>query len=796
MDWKTLYDAETLAARAGTLFTAERARKRLTGWFRAQELRLERAARYAHEPPALAAARTLAHVVEELPLSLEPGAVFAGTQRDAFAPTYALINPTFTVESFTGYCDPLAVYDSVAPDAELSAARVAAVKEQLAATPFVSELSAVYRGVADETSEVTFFVEQVTGHTVADFRPLLAAGVEGACRAIDDIQARETDPEARQTRLAMKVALQSAVRLAARYAALARAAAAGADPARAGELQHLAATLDRVPREGARDLFEALQSFMILWQVMCLEQAPNPYAFSAGNVDRIFEPYRAREGADRARAAALFRHLLVFFNVGERSWAISQNFMVGGRDAEGRDLTSAMSYAVLDAFRASNYPQPILSVKLHAGTPPALHDALGAFWFAPGGVTPSLFNDDAVFEALSRAGVAREDLPDYAIAGCQEPLVSGKDSGNTTNSWLNLAKVLELTLHDGVSALSGKRLGPTNAELSTPCADAEELLRHLRPAFHRQLQHYVSRMRIAADGCSRALAHLPVPFLSASMGGIQSGVDLRDARRQGTRYHGSGCLIHGLSVVSDAFVAVDALLAERPKDAARLLEALRHDFAGAEDLRQFLVTAPKYGNDLPEPDAEAAALAGRVADLVAAQRNYLGRPFRPDFSTPSTHLLYGHWVGATPDGRRAREMLGYGLDPLHGETTGGLGARTLSMRKLPFEKMSGGYGSHFGVDPRWFEGVEEAALGRAFLDRVIKPLFFAERGPGQVNPFYVYVNVTTPETLRRVLAEPKKYAPTGVYVVRIHGTYVNFLDLSPAIQEDIIQRLDMGPRRC
>ena len=32
--------------------------------------------------------------------------------------------------------------------------------------------------------------------------------------------------------------------------------------------------------------------------------------------------------------------------------------------------------------------------------------------------------------------------------------------------------------------------------------------------------------------------------------------------------------------------------------------------------------------------------------------------------------------------------------------------------------------------------------------------------------------------------------PSGVYIVRIHGTFVNFPDLSPDIREDIIKRLD------
>ena len=76
-----------------------------------------------------------------------------------------------------------------------------------------------------------------------------------------------------------------------------------------------------------------------------------------------------------------------------------------------------------------------------------------------------------------------------------------------------------------------------------------------------------------------------------------------------------------------------------------------------------------------------------------------------------------------------------------------------------------------------------------FKNNVITPLFFNEFQTG-VSPFYLYVNVTTPETLRKVLANPKKYAPSGVYIMRIHGTFVNFLDLSPAIQNDIITRLD------
>ena len=101
---------------------------------------------------------------------------------------------------------------------------------------------------------------------------------------------------------------------------------------------------------------------------MCDEQAPNPFAFSVGNADRVFEPYRAHDGLGRAETAALLKHLLVFYNVADRSWAISQDLIVGGRDVEGNDLTNDTSYALLDAYYDMNMPQPILLSLIHICT--------------------------------------------------------------------------------------------------------------------------------------------------------------------------------------------------------------------------------------------------------------------------------------------------------------------------------------------------------------------------------------------------------------------------------------------
>ncbi|MGE5613158.1 MAG: pyruvate formate lyase family protein [Bacillota bacterium] len=780
-----IYACSEISEMAHELYREERKCKRLDGWFLVQEIKRN----FEEKSPELGRERKqaecLVEIARKLPLFISDNAIFAGTQRDAFANSYALINPEFRVETFSGYCDPEAVYNDIKPNEEFTAERIEAQRKYFEQGEYAKVLKSIYKEASVYTREAVFFIEPVTGHVIPDFRYVLSYGIEELKRRLDMKAANEDDAEKRENYKAMGIALQSALILAERYAGLAgekKQKSAGADRKRWELIEN---TLKKVPRYGAETLYESIQSFIILWQVMCLEQSPNPYAFSVGNADRIFEPYRKKDRLDKDKASQLFKHFLVFFNVGDRSWAISQNILVGGKSSCGEDITNDTSFALMEAYRDMNLPQPILSVKLHRGTPEAIYKEMGRFFFEPGCLTPSLFNDDSLFKVMENAGIDKADLEDYAVAGCQEPLIMGKDNGNTTNSWLNLAKILELTLNDGFSAITGEKIGTVVS--NEP--DMTEFLKNIRGKFYQNAMYFIEKMVTYANAVSRAVALCPVPFLSVFMGGFDTGYDMRDPVHQGTKYNASGCLIHGLTVVADSFVAIDSLLRDRPQDALRLPEALRKNFEGFEELREYLLTCPKYGNNIAEVDNEVVELASRISRMVKDKKNYLGNPFRADWSTPTTHLLYGYWVGATPDGRKAREMLNYGVDPLYGDAGSGLGFRILSSLKLPYLEFNGGYASHFGVDPKYFTGSDNAEKGLQFRDRVIKPLFFGGDGD-KPSPFYLYVNVTTAEILRKVLENPEKYATGGVYIMRIHGTFVNFLDLSPAIQEDIIKRLD------
>ena len=68
----------------------------------------------------------------------------------------------------------------------------------------------------------------------------------------------------------------------------------------------------------------------------------------------------------------------------------------------------------------------------------------------------------------------------------------GKDNGNTTNSWLNMAKVLELCINDGkIRNLREKKFGKSYEE--NGCKNALELLQNIRPIFYENLEEYVDR---------------------------------------------------------------------------------------------------------------------------------------------------------------------------------------------------------------------------------------------------------------------------------------------------------------
>ena len=792
-----ILDIERLKGYLDLIIKRNAEKHNLIGWVLAKDIQRRKLLEISNKySPAMTQAILLESVCEQLPIFIEPGQIFTGTEEDAFSASYALINPAFRIESFEGYNDEMTFYDDVKPgskiaDIEVTAQMVKDNREFWSKHPSVAKIRDIYKKTGNQTKEAVYFVERVTGHTIPGFEGALEEGLEYKISEL--IQQKKKFPAKSDYFDSMIKTLQAAITLADRYGKLAEQKhEQEKDPARKKELKLIEKTCYKIPRQGAENLYEALQSYILLWQVMNLEQLPNPYAFSVGNLDRIMQPYYKRTGVSKKLAVQLIRHFLAFFEVGDRDWAISQNIMVGGSDVKGNDLSGDMTYIILEAYHQSNRPQPNFSVKIHPDTPFKFYRGISKFMFNFGHSSPSFLNDVTVFSALKEKGIAEEDLKEYAIAGCQEPLIKGKENGNTTNSWLNLAKVLEISLNNGYSLITGEKLGPSYKELGLKENPFTSFIETKR-VFYLYLDYFIKKMVSAANKCTEALSLLPVPFASFFMGCAETGIDMRDCNSIGTKYNASGCLIHGLGTTADSLTVIKYFFDSDSKlkfSLDDLVAALKKNFEGFEELRNIIQNIPKYGNNISYTDEEAEELVKIVSEKINQQKNPFGKNFAADWSSPSTNLLYGYWTGATPDGRGAREDLSFGLDPSTGMAASGLLTRILSQSKLDYEIMTGGSAVAMSISPKSVKGLSLKEKAQYLKDIISAVFSYNSKAEGN-SLGYVYFNVFSSEQLLDVAEHPEKY-PYPV-IVRIHGQYGDVRKLSPDIlKKDIIPRLDPG----
>ncbi|HRR36463.1 MAG TPA: hypothetical protein P5535_05285 [Clostridia bacterium] len=92
-----VYTQKVIDDKASLLFKEERSLKRLDGWFLAREIVCDTHEELKDLPKELRAAYEIKNIITNIPLGISENNIFAGTQRDAFARSYALINPSFRV---------------------------------------------------------------------------------------------------------------------------------------------------------------------------------------------------------------------------------------------------------------------------------------------------------------------------------------------------------------------------------------------------------------------------------------------------------------------------------------------------------------------------------------------------------------------------------------------------------------------------------------------------------------------------------------------------------------------------
>jgi len=627
------------------------------------------------------------------------------------------------------------------------------------------------------------------GHVALDYRLVLERGLAGIMAEIEN-RLRKLDLWKRdhyENKLFYESCLSmgaSAIAFANRYAEEALARARGErDSKRKHELNVIAETCKRVPEHPARTFREALQSF---WFMQLLPQIyDNGVSISPGRFDQYMYPYYVRDIEEgrltRDQAQELLEAVWVKFTepikiyraadaAFHAGYPMGQNLCVGGIGPDGLDATTDLSYRCLEAHSHMLLMQPNFTARFHMGTPHTfLIKVCEAIRLGNG--MPQITNDEVVVQALTGIGISLEEARDYVPVGCVEtapPHVWGRLNGG----YLNLAKIVELALNNGVCRMTGEQVGPRTGEPGN-FTDFDQIVEACRVQINYSMQQLVTWDNLI----DRAHAEfMPTPFTSIMVGDcIEKG---RDVTCGGARYNYTAPYGVGIANAGNSLCAVKrAVFDEKLVTMEGLVEALDADFDGYEELRQYLINkVPKYGNDNPEVDILAKLMADLFMDSMKGYETFRGGPFVGSFIPVASFVALGMTTGATPDGRRAGERLADGISPSNGTDLEGPTAVFKSVCTLDHRRIPNGVIFNQKLNPQVLatqEGMQKfAELIRTYIT---------------LGGCHVQFNVVSAETLRDAQRNPEKHR--GL-VVRVAGYSAFFHEIHRDVQDSIITRTE------
>ncbi|MFH0766445.1 MAG: pyruvate formate lyase family protein, partial [Calditrichota bacterium] len=574
-----------------------------------------------------------------------------------------------------------------------------------------------------------------------------------------------------------------------RYAAEAeRLANTTEDKKRQEELIEIAQICRNVPRKPANSFREAIQSVWFVHMSIRIEGT----GLCIGRPDQFLYPYyrkdkdagkflscfdtnsessveTRRQLTDEAALELLEMYLIKLNEFGTRP----QGCMVGGVLASGNDATNELSYRCLRAMHNLRMVNPSLAIDWYECTPDDLL-RYGCKMLSEGVSHPAIFNGEVIVPGLVDGGLAIEDARNHIHSTCIEMTPIGKSNIWVAHGYVNLAKALELVLHNGIDPLSGQQVGPQTGELSELSSLPELFI-----AWRKQMAKMVADNAQARYNSRLHLAeHSGSPLISCFVHDcLERG---RDVVAGGALYNNIYPQGVGLVNVADSMMVIKKFVYDAKQlTLAELVEMCDKNFAGYEDWRQrFMNRAPKYGNDSPETDNLALDVAQAWYDEVMSHEAPMGGRFRPGFLSWIQHGVLGTQTGATPDGRLSRTALADSLSAAQGRDKNGPTAMIKSATKIDYRPANGGMVLNLKFSP-------SAVRGEEGIENLMQLLLSYLRMGG----FEAQVNVISADMLRDAREHPENYRNL---VVRVAGFSEYFTSLSREIQNEIIERTELS----
>ena len=193
------------------------------------------------------------------------------------------------------------------------------------------------------------------------------------------------------------------------------------------------ALLTRVPFEPASGFHEAVQS---LWFAFAFTRLTGNWS-GIGRIDEILGPYLEKDLADGRITTDEAREILAHFFIKGCEWIVTdtprgtgdaqhyQNIVLSGVDADGRDVTNAVTWLVLDVIEELGISDFPITVRLNRNTDPRLLERIAEVVRYGGGII-AVYNEELILNSLVKAGYALSDARRFANDGCWEVQIPGE----------------------------------------------------------------------------------------------------------------------------------------------------------------------------------------------------------------------------------------------------------------------------------------------------------------------------------------------------------------------------------
>ena len=635
----------------------------------------------------------------------------------------------------------------------------------------------------------TEFMEQrAPGHTVADDKIYKKGFLDFQVDIKKSMEHLDffNDPEAlkkREELKAMHIALDGVMAFAKRYSEYALAMAeASADLQRKSELKIISEICKNIPAKAPENFWEALQYYWFV-HLGVITELNTWDSFNPGRLDQHLYPFYKKDTIQslitEEKARELLKSFWIKFNnqpappkvgVTAKESNTYTDFClinVGGVDENGQNAVNELSYIILDVIEEMRLLQPSSMVQISKKNPDNfLRRALKIVQTGFG--QPSIFNTDAIIQEQLRMGKSLEDARLGGASGCVETGAFGKESYILTG-YFNFVKILELTLNNGTDPITGKQIG-------IQTGNDFDSFEALMEAYKEQLNHFID-IKIKANLIIERMwaEYLPAPFMSVLIDDcIVTGNDYNDG---GARYNNSYIQGVGTGSVTDALTAMKYHVFDKKTISfPKFIEILKNDFVGAEDFQKKLLNkTPKYGNDDDYADDILKEIFDIFFEAIDGRINTKGGHFRINLLPTTSHIYFGGKVGATPDGRNAKQPLSEGISPVQGADIKGPTAVLNSAGKIDHLK-TGGTLMNQKFTPQIFEDEKN-------IDKIVSLV----RSYFRMDAHHIQFNVVNVETLRKAQKNPEKYKNL---IVRVAGYSDYFVDLTEELQEEIILRTE------